>query len=221
MADFFREVDEEVRRDKALETFTRYQHYLLAAALAIVVATAGYRYYESTQIQAAEAAGAKFEAAVELARSGKSAEAQPALEDIAKSAPDGYRALALMADAGAIGARDAKAGADAFDALARNANLPQPLRDVARLRAALLRLDEADLAEMTSRLAPLTADTSPFRHSAREYLALAALKANDLTAAGDWLDRIIVDPKTPEGLRARADELSGLVAAGLPAAGAK
>ncbi len=31
MSDIFQEVDEEVRRDKALEFWTKYQNYLLAA----------------------------------------------------------------------------------------------------------------------------------------------------------------------------------------------
>ena len=43
MADIFREVDEEVRRDKALEFWSKYQNYLIGLAIVIVLATAGWR----------------------------------------------------------------------------------------------------------------------------------------------------------------------------------
>ena len=75
-----------------------------------------------------------------------------------------------------------------------NATIGPILQNVARYRAALLRLDSADSKEMDQRLAPLTKSANPFRNSARELLALSALKANDYTAAGNWLDMIVADP---------------------------
>ena len=217
MADIFREVDEDVRRDKALEAFTRYQPYIIAAAVLILAATGAYRAYEHYRIQAQEAAGAQYEAAAQLARAGKSAEAQSALEEIAKSGPPGYRALALLRDAATIAAREPAAGLNAYDALAKNPALSAPLQDVARIRAAMLRVDEADAAEMQSRLEPLSGPAQPFRHAARELLALGALKRDDLESAGRWLDLMIVDPQTPPAARKRAEDLAGLVASGKPA----
>lgn len=217
MADIFREVDEDVRRDKAAELFSKYQNYFIALAVLVVAAVAAYRAYEHYRLQAAETAGAQYEAAVQLARAGKSAEAQSALEEIAKTGPAGYRTLALLRDAGVIAGRDPAAGLAAFDQLSRNAALPATFQDIARLRAAYLRLDEAGLAEMVNRLQPLTSEANAYRHSAREILALAALKANDLAAAGLWLDAIIVDPQSPAELRKRAEDFSGLVRSGTAA----
>ena len=44
MSDIFQEVDEEVRRDKAVEFWTKYQNSFSPLALLIVLATAGYRF---------------------------------------------------------------------------------------------------------------------------------------------------------------------------------
>ena len=85
-----------------------------------------------------------------------------------------------------------------YDALAADATIGPVLQDVARFRAALLRLDAADPKEMDERLAPLTRTAGPFRNSARELLALSALKADDFTAAGNWLDMIVADPQVPD-----------------------
>ena len=42
MSDIFQEVDEEVRRDKATEFWKKYQNQILAAAVLIVLASAGF-----------------------------------------------------------------------------------------------------------------------------------------------------------------------------------
>ena len=46
MSDIFQEVDEEVRRDKAAEFWKKYQNQILAAAVLIVLASAGFRYWQ-------------------------------------------------------------------------------------------------------------------------------------------------------------------------------
>lgn len=221
MADIFREVDEEVRRDKALETWERYQSWFIAAGLLVIAATGAYRAYDYYRVKAEETAGMQYEAAVQTARAGNSAEAQAALEAVAKTGPDGYKSLALMRDAGVIAAGDPAGGVAAFDALAKNPALAAPFQDVARLRAALLRADEADAKEMSARLEPMAGEGKPYRHTARELLAVAAIKAGDLAAAGRWLDQMIVDPQTPADARKRAEELSGLVLSGKPATAAR
>ena len=58
MSDFIREVEEEYRRDKAIEAWRRYQNWIIALAIVIVVAAGGWRYWQSQQRAASEAAGA-------------------------------------------------------------------------------------------------------------------------------------------------------------------
>ena len=221
MADIFREVDEDVRNDRALEAWNKYQPWLIVLAVAVVAASGGYRFYESSRIKAAEAAGAQYEAALKLARDAKPAEAEAALLAISTTGPAGYRDLALLRRAAEIANHDAPAGVAAYDSLVGNAALPPQLQSVARLRAAMLRADEADIKEMTVRLLPLSGPGQALRHTARELLALSALKADDLDAAGKWLDQIVADPQSPDATRRRAGELQGLVQGGKPAAAQK
>ncbi len=64
---------------------------------------------------------------------------------------------------------------------------------------------------MLQRLEPLTAPGATYRHSARELLALSAWRANDMTAARQWLDLIGNDAETPSGMRSRAEALQALL----------
>jgi hypothetical protein len=66
------------------------------------------------------------------------------------------------------------------------------------------------LAEVTTRLEPLTAAGSAFRHTARELLALASVKAGDPASAKKWIDMILADADTPQSARARVDVLATL-----------
>ena len=217
MTDFFREVDEEVRRDRAVKFLQKFQVPLIALVVLIVAATAAWRIYDNWRTSQAETAGAAYEAADQLARDGKSADAEAAFQAIVDSGPPGYALLARFRAAATAAASDPAGAVKDYDALASDPNIDPVLQDVARFRAALLRLDTADLKEMDTRLAPLTRSAGPFRNSARELLALSALKANDYTAAGNWLDMIVADPQTPEDLRQRAESYLGIVAANQPA----
>jgi hypothetical protein len=214
MTDIFREIEDDLRRDKYAKLFSRFGPALIILAVIFVIAVAGWRYWTYQQSQSAQAAGGRFEQALDLARDGKESEAEAILKDLAATAPVGYRDLARFRLAGEVGKRDAAAGAEAYDALANDTSLASSLRDLATLRAAILRIDTANRQDLEQKLTPLAAPGKPWRHTAREMLGLAALKANDYEAAGRWFDEIASDTEVPSGLRQRVDLYLALVRGG-------
>ena len=213
MDQFIREVDEEYRRDRIAELWRRYGALFLGLALLVVAGVGGWRYWQYAEGQRAEAAAARFQGALELSREGKRDEAEKAFAALAAESPSGYRLLARFRLAAEAGLRDAEAGAKAFDALAADATAPGVFQDLARLRAATLRLD-ANPSAGASELERIAAPTNPWRHTARELLGLAALKRGDAEAAGRWFDQIAADRATPAGLRSRLEIYTALVAGG-------
>ena len=111
MSDIFQEVDEEVRRDKAAEFWKKYQNQILAGAVLIVLASAGFRYWQYEREKAEQAAGDQFQQALAALEGGKLDEAKAGFDTIAAQGPSGYRALAQMAAAGAK-AQQRSAGRD-------------------------------------------------------------------------------------------------------------
>jgi hypothetical protein len=213
MGDFIREVDEEYRRDRILQIWKRYSAVIVGLAIVLVAAVAGWRYWQHAEQQRAEAAGARYEEAVRLTREGQGEDAAKALEAVAKDAPDGYRLLARFRLAAELGKQNPDDGAKAYDALANDTGTEPVMRDLARLRAAMLRMDRPE-ALPPNALEPLAAPTNVWRHTAREFLGLIALKRGDFEAAGRWFDQIAADRDTPQTLRGRLEIYSALVAGG-------
>ncbi len=216
MSDFIREVDEEYRHDQFRTFLNRYWGVILAVVVLALTAAGGWRGYVHWRQTQAEAAGARYFDALELARSTPAA-AISAFQALGGDAPSGYRLLARLRAASELGRNDANAGIKAFDGIAEDGSVDDEVRDVARLRAAMLAVDAADPAEVRRRLEPLADGNAAFRNPARELLAVAALKTDDDAGAKRWLDAIMADFSAPSDIRQRAALYLGLLRAGKPA----
>lgn len=213
MADIFHEVDEEVRRERLQKLWERYSIYIIAGAVLIVAGIGAWRGYEYWEAKKAAAAGAAFESALTLSEAGKYSEAEAAFAKIGTDAPAGYRTLARFRAAAELSHVKAAEAIKAYADLAADSSLSATLRDLAAVRAGMLMVDGASLADMRGRLDVAAEPGRTFRHSARELLALSAWRNHDFTAARRYLDMIASDGETPPGARARANILSALIAA--------
>jgi hypothetical protein len=211
VSELFDEVDEEVRRDQLKKLWDQYSIYIIAGALLIIAAVGGWRGYQYLEAQKAAEAGAAFDAAIDLSEQNKHAEAEAAFDKLAATAPSGYRMLARLRAAAEVASRDPQAGAKMYDEIAADRSIGTEQQELARIRAAGLLLDTESYPNMLQRLEPATKPEATFRHSARELLALSAWRANDTTAARQWLDMIANDGETPSAMRSRAEALQALL----------
>ena len=210
VSDIFREVDEEVRREQLKKLWDRYGNYVVAAAILLVAAVAAWRAYMWWEAKKAAETGAAFEAGTTLAEAGKRGEAEAAFAKIAADGTAGYRHLARMREAAEFAQSDAKAAIAAYDQIAADRAVGPVLQDLAALRAAALLIDTGALEEAQRRLEPLAANDRTFRHTAREFLVLAAWRAGDTAAAKRWFDLITTDAQTPAATRSRVEMLMAL-----------
>ena len=211
--EFIREVDEEYRRDRIAEAWKRYNGVIVALAVLVIAAVGGWRYWQHLQATRAQAAAARYQEALRLDQDGKSEESAQILRALTTDSAAGYRLLARFRLAAETGQQNAEDGAKAFDALAGDAGVPPVMQDLARLRAAMLRLD-ADPAGAQPTLERIAVPTNAWRHTAREMLGLSALKKGDYDAAGRWFDQIAADRETPQSLRSRLEIYSAIASAG-------
>ena len=220
MSDIFQEVDEEVRRDKAAEFWKKYQNQILAGAVLIVLAAAGFRYWQYERERATEAAGDQFQQALAALEDGKYDEAKAGLDKIAAAGAE------RLSGAGADGrcrrsgaASDPQGAIGAFDAVAGDAAIDPLFRDAARLRAALLRVDiPGEEQKGEAALTALSAADGAFRRLARSTSAALALERKDYDDAAKQFDLVLGDPEVSAEERQAASRWLGLVASNRSAA---
>jgi len=212
VSDIFNEVDEEVRREKLQKLWDRHQGLIIGGAILIIVAVGGWQAYGWWQAKQAAEAGGAFQTAMTLSTEGKHAEAESAFAKVAEKGVAGYRDLARLQMASELAQRDPKAAVEAYDAIAADTRVSQTMRDLAAVRAGLLLVDTASYDDMRRRLEGASAAERPFRNSARELLALSALRGGDGATARKWFDQIVGDLSAPPGLRQRIEMLMALSA---------
>ena len=149
---FLREVDEEYRRSQLAGLWQRFGKWLIALLVLGLAALAGFLWWQNQQSKAAGAAGEALTRAMEQLEVGDGAKARPVLEAMTSDGPGAYAGLARM-----VLANDALAGGDKvkarglYEAVARDATLPQPLKDAALLKAVRLGFDTLPPAEVVAR----------------------------------------------------------------------
>lgn len=211
MSDIFREVDEEIRRERYKSLWDRFGPYVIGVAVLIVVATAGYRGWQYWQTTAAQEAGDRFIQAINLSDEGQQQEAIARLEGLS-DATGGYPLLSRMrkaTDLALSGQREEALAA--FDAVAADGSYDKVYRDLAALRAGYLAMESEDYAGVADRLEALTGEDNPWRYLAREALAFAAWKGGDNANAREWLNGIVDTEGVPAEVESRASLLLDLL----------
>ena len=217
---FIREVEEELRSDRLKAFWDRFGTAVLALAVLVVLATGGKVFWDWYTSSQANASGDRFMEALNLAGQGKPEEALAKLESLESDGYGRYPVLASLRSATIrANAGDKPAAVAAFDAIAGDAAVPGALRDIARLRAAYLLVDDATYADVAGRVGQFDNAESPLRHSAREAMGLAAFREGNMAEAKRLLQAILDDPLAPPPLAGRARIVLDLIAASGAVAG--
>jgi hypothetical protein len=208
VADVFREVDEELRRDRAEQLWKKYGTYLLAVAIGIVLAVAGMQGWRAYQQSQREALSNQYAAAQALVRGGDTAAGLNAFAAMGEIDAGGYPGLAALREAALRADSGDVAGAVAiWDGLARDSGLGEGFRQVATLLSVMHQANDGDPAALQARLAPLTGAGQAFRATALELSAVLALRAGDRETARGHYQALADDRSVPTGLRGRASQM--------------
>ena len=208
MADIFREVDEDLRRESAERIWQKYGTYIVAAALLVIVATAGWVGWREWRESQLHADGARFSQALQSAEAGNVDPATVTLDALAGDGAGGYpllaelRLAALQAEQG-----DTASAVDTYRRIADDASVHAPYKDLAVVLLALHGFETEDPQALIGRLQPLIA-SSPLRFSAIELTALLHHRAGDEAKALESLS-VLRDESAelPMPMRDRVDRL--------------
>ncbi len=207
---FYREVDEELRRDQMAGFWKRYGRWLIAGVVLFLAAIAGFLYWQQQKEVKAGEQGEALVAAFEDAQARKTKEATAKLDPLIEEGTPGYRAAALVTKADmAIEAGNDAAAAAAFGQIAGDEDLPEAYRNMALIRQTTIEYDRLPPAAVVQRLGGLAKPGNPWFGSAGELVAIAHLRQNKPQLAAPIFAAMAKDQNVPRSIRSRAMQMAG------------
>ena len=207
---FYREVDEELRREQMKTTWQRNGKWIIAGVVLLLAAIAGYLYWQNHRQEQAGKRGEELSAVFEDIQAGKMKGAEPRLDAIAKEGGPGYRAAALLTKADlAIVQNNVPAAVALFKTLAEDEGLPAPYRELALIRQTAAEYDALQPTVVIQRLKPLAVAGNPWFGSAGEMVALAYLKQQKNADAARIFAAMAKDQSIPASIRSRSVQMAG------------
>ena len=207
MSDIFREVEEDVRRERFEKLWKAYGNYAIAALVLLFAGIAGWQVWERHDAQERAKVSDAFMAAQRITNPQAQASA---MLDLARTAPKGYASLARLAEAGAMFASGQQGNAIAlYKEIAANDN--GPVGSAARLRAAWGLAETASRKDLADLLVPLNQTGNAWRENAQEILAYADYRAMDTKSALAKYTALSVNAEAPDALRARAKAMAAFL----------
>ncbi len=209
---FFREVDEELRREQLGSFWRRYGRLVAIGVVVALAVFAGFLYWQHRRAEQAGLAGEQLSTALSSISENKPDAAKPALTELSASRIAGYRAAARLTTAAlALDKGDDKAAVAQYAAVAADSAIAQPFRDLALIRQTAVEYDALPPATVVERLRPLAVAGNPWFGSAGELVALAYQKMGKNDLAGPLFAAMAKDKDVPETIRTRALRLAGLL----------
>ena len=212
MSDIFREVEEDVRRERLQKFWKAYGDYVIALAALIIVGIAGFELWQRYQATQRDKASVAFSAAQHIA---DPRQAALAFADFAKTAPKGYALLAKLEQASSMLASGQRDGAIALykEITAQDTG---GAGAVARLRQAWALADTSPRADLENLLAPLRTAGGVWKPNADEILAYSDYHNNQTAKALAEFDALAKDPNSPQQLKTRTQAMAAFLKQGGP-----
>lgn len=209
---FLREVDDALRQDQFEGFFKRYGIPVIAVIVVGLAGFGGWLWWHSHQKAEREAHAETFIQALDDVEASNLKAADDKLALLVEDADGGSAAAAKLMRAGiALQNGDAKAASAMYGEVAADGDAPQPLRDLASVRAVAANFDTLPPQEVVDRLKPYAQPGNPFFGIAGELTGFAYLKQNKANLAGPLFAKIARDESQPESLRSRTRQIAGVL----------
>jgi hypothetical protein len=204
MTDIFSEIEEDIRKDRAKRMWDRFGKYVIGGAVVLVLGVAAWRGYDAYTTSQAAAAGDNFLDAIALVEQDPQAglDAFDASPQTVLVAMQPWRVFALPAPW-----RRKRTTKAPSTVSGHSWTMAASTRWCAMSRAsdwAICCSTMVPLRTLKGLLLPLSEDTNPFSHSAREIRAFAAMKAGNREQALALFLELVGDFASPEPVRSRA-----------------
>jgi hypothetical protein len=207
---FLREVDENLRRDRARDFAKQYGGWLIGGMLLFLAASGGWIYWQQYQVKRSEHQVEQLAQVYKDIGTGAVGTAPQRVDELTKSGRKAVRASALFTSAAlAVQQNDLKLATSKYREIAQDSDMPKPYRDAALIRQTALEFDSLKPDDVVARMQPLAKPGEPWFGSAGEMTAMALIKQGKKAEAGRLFAAIAKDKTVPDSMRARSVQIAG------------
>lgn len=204
---FIREVNEEVRNEKAILFWNKYKYYIIGIIVIVLAITISKNVYESNKIKTGVKQAEIFERIISnpsVSTAGKILE----LKDFANNAKYGYRDIAYFnIYSMQIEEKDIPSAIETLKTIISKAT-DSTFKDLAILKLATLNFAQSDITEETKteiiKLLSKISARKPFYFSAQYVLGVIYISQNNPNLAKTTFDRIVENEKAPIGIKSQS-----------------
>ena len=205
---FIREIDEELKNEKIKKLWDKYGLFIILFVFVAFFSAVSFETFQAWKDKRNQEMSDSFAYALNLQNQGRFAESQEVLTSIKNSNRGIYTNIAQMQIVNLLIELKQfdKAISELEQIVADEAFNPQ-MRDVARLKLASYKLNTASAEEINALLAPLTDKQNVWNNTAKELLAMRALRDNDPAQALNIYKDISGNSKTTDTLQSRVQDM--------------
>ncbi|MEP7210825.1 MAG: tetratricopeptide repeat protein [Alphaproteobacteria bacterium] len=207
MTDAFEEVEESLRIDRAGQLWKTYSPWLAGAAVALILAVAGYQIWKVFRQQAVEGDAKAFSSVMDDLEKKDLTAARDGLTKLS-TGKTGFASLADHVLAG-IDETNPKLSAEHLQAAVDQKN--GLMSDLALLKLAYVKADTATLPELETLVAPLEKKGGPMGALSRELVAAKAAAARDVERARTEYTALSLDLDAPQAMQQRVNQAMSLL----------
>ncbi|MAH78714.1 MAG: hypothetical protein CBE14_003175 [Rickettsiales bacterium TMED254] len=205
--EFIREVDEELKEEKAAKLWKKVGPYVISFAVGIVLFTSGIVGWNNYTEMSRQQLGDDFSAAVELIKDDDFDSALIALEEITDKSSDGYVTMAKMKQASIlIDKKQIEEGLDIYSDLEKTA-VDQSFKDMSTILFVINALDYKSPDLLLEKIERLTNDNNSWAFSALELKAYIYVKKGEINSAKQIFQQILDKKSAPSTLAGRARDM--------------
>lgn len=210
--EFIREVDEDLRHKQLTNLWKKYGRYFITLLVGIVLFVAGNVGYKNYNEGLYGELATQYGASLKAIEESNTENALNRLKEVSGKEVEGFEILSAFKQAElhtSLG--DKQAAVASLDILASSEIAPDVYRDLARLQAAMILLDNASYEAISTRLTPLAVSGNPWQYIAKEMMAMAAAQSGNPEEAKRLLSELAEDLEVPDNIKFRAKQFNSVI----------
>ena len=204
----FKEVEEDLARQRMEELWRRYGPLVIVGAVIVVLATAGTTTWHSMQLAKEQKATEGVVSIIDEVKPDPEKQIA-ALEGFAQKTNEETQAVFARLHAAALATKEGhpEQAIKLYDAVGADSKADEAFRQFGDLMSVQTQLDSGDPAALDKRLQPLAAPDAPWHFTATEYQGYLALRAGDKNKARRLFESLAQDASAPRTLSERAGDM--------------